>query len=257
MGFFSFLDPVLNFVFSPLLNLSPLLGIMIMSFLISLIIVIIYKYATNQSLMKQLKDEIKELQKQAKELKEEPEKAMAVQKKAMQTNMKYMMQSMKATLITFIPIIIIFGWLQAHFAFVPIMPGQDFTMTVNFEDGVKGNVSVSVPEGIEVLSSSVQNIENNKAVFSFNGKAGVYDSPPIEFTYNNILYSKSVIITSGKEYIEPIKTISGSETVESIVASNEKNVIINLFGWGLGWLGSYIIFALIFSMILRKLLKVY
>jgi len=257
MGFFSFLDPVLNFVFSPLLNLSPLLGIMIMSFLISLIIVIIYKYATNQSLMKQLKDEIKELQKQAKELKEEPEKAMAVQKKAMQTNMKYMMQSMKATLITFIPIIIIFGWLQAHFAFVPILPDQDFSMTINFEEGVQGNVSVSVPDGIKILGSSVQKIENNKAVFSFNGKAGVYNSPPIEFRYNNILYSKDVIITSGKEYVEPIKTIRGSETVDSIVTSNEKNIIINLFGWGLGWLGSYIIFALIFSMILRKLLKVY
>jgi len=257
MGFFSFLDPVLNFVFGPLLNLSPFFAIMIMSFLISLIIVLIYKFATNQTLMKQLKGEIKDLQKQAKELKEFPDKAMAVQKKAMQTNMKYMMQSMKATLITFIPIIIIFGWLQAHFAFVAIMPDQEFTMTMEFKDGVQGNVSIAVPEGIEVLGDSVQKIEGNKAVFSLKGKSGLYDSPPIEFTYNNVIYSHEVIITSGKEFIEPTKVIRGSESVKSIETSNAKNVIINLFGWKLGWLGSYIIFALIFSMLLRKLMKVY
>jgi len=257
MGFFSFLDPVLNFIFGPLLNLSPFFAIMIMSFIISLIIVLIYKYATNQSLMKQLKSEIKELQKQAKELKEEPEKAMAVQKKAMQTNMKYMMQSMKATLITFIPIIIIFGWLQAHFAFVAIMPDQEFAMTINFKDGVQGNVSIEVPEGIEVLGDSTQIIEGSKAAFSLKGKAGIYDSPPIEFTYNDILYSKELIITPGKEYIEPVKAIRGSETVKSIETGNAKNIVMNIFGWKLGWLGSYIIFALIFSMLLRKLMKVY
>ena len=256
MGFFSFLDPVLNIIFGPLLKLPPFWAILIISFLISLIIVLIYKFATNQNLMKQLKDEIKTLQKQAKELKEEPEKAMAVQKKAMQTNMKYMMQSMKATLITFIPIIIIFGWLQAHFAFIPIMPDQEFSMAVDFKDGAHGNISISVPEGIELLGKSSKVVENGQVVFKMKGKSGVYDSPPVEFDFNNIKYSKEVIITSGKDYIEPVKPIK-SESIKAITTSNEKQTVINLFGWKIGWLGGYIIFALVFSMLLRKLMKVY
>ncbi|MBD3304696.1 DUF106 domain-containing protein [Candidatus Woesearchaeota archaeon] len=256
MGFFSFLDPALNFIFGPLLSLPAFWAILIMSFLISLIIVLIYKFATNQNLMKQLKDEIKTLQKQAKELKHEPEKAMAVQKKAMQTNMKYMMQSMKATLLTFIPIIIIFGWLQGHFAFMPILPDQDFTMTLDFEDGAKGNVSVSVPEGIEVIGDKSRTVEDSQVIFGFRGKKGVYDSPPVEFSFDDKEYEKEVIITSGKEYVEPVKRIS-DDNIESITTSNEKNVVMNLFGWKLGWLGSYIIFALVFSLALRKLMKVY
>jgi len=222
MGFFSFLDPVLNVIFSPLLKLPPFWGIMIISLLISLIIVLIYKFATNQNLMKQLKDEIKALQKQAKELKQEPEKAMAVQKKAMQTNMKYMMQSMKATLITFIPIIIIFGWLQMHLAFMPILPDQDFTMTVNFKEGVHGNISISVPEGITVLGEKVKKVTDSRVIFGLNGEAGVYDSPPIEFDFNGVTYSKEVIITSGKDYVEPVKVIKGSEALKSIETSNDR-----------------------------------
>jgi uncharacterized membrane protein (DUF106 family) len=256
MGFFSFLDPALNSVLGPLLNLPPVWAVVIMSFLISLLIVIIYKYTTNQSLMKQLKLEIKEFQKQMKELKKEPEKAMAIQKKAMQTNMKYMMHSMRATLFTLIPIIILFGWLQAHLAFVPLMPGEEFNVYVNFEDGAEGNISISVPEGIELLSADTKVVENGQVVFRMKGEAGTYSSPPLEFNFDSESHSKDVIITNEKMYETPESRIKG-DSVKSIVLGNKKQVMFDLFGWKMGWLATYIIFALVFSMILRKLLKVY
>ncbi|MBD3361932.1 DUF106 domain-containing protein [Candidatus Woesearchaeota archaeon] len=256
MGFFSFLDPVLNFVFGPLLTLPPFWAILVISFIISIIIVLVYKFATNQKVMKELKEETKALQKQMKELKDNPSKAMEVQKKAMQTNMQYMMKSMKPTLITFIPIILIFGWLQAHFAFVPIMPGQDFSMTVEFEEGISGDILAEAPEGINIDGPSTKKIEDGKVVFTMRGQEGVYRSPPVEFTVDGKTYSKPVIITNEKEYVEPVLSVN-DDTVESITTSNEKRKILNLFGWKLGWLGTYIIFAIIFSMILRKLLRVY
>jgi len=77
MVFENILDPI----FSPLLNLPTIAAVILLSFLISLIITIVYKYTTNQDLMKQLKDEMKEFQREIKELRKEPEKAMQVQKK--------------------------------------------------------------------------------------------------------------------------------------------------------------------------------
>src|SRR3989338_4786091 len=101
---FSFLDPFLG----PLFRLPSFLAILIFSLLISLLITLIYKYTTNQSLMKQLKGEIKEFQKEMKELKDKPGEVMRVQKEAMKTNLKYMSMSMKSTLTTFPPIIFLF-----------------------------------------------------------------------------------------------------------------------------------------------------
>src|SRR3989344_3715081 len=112
---FSFLDPFLG----PLFRLPSFLALLIFSLLVSLLITLIYKYTTNQSLMKQLKGEIKEFQKEMKELKDKPGEVMRVQKEAMKTNLKYMSMSMKSTLITFIPIIFIFGWMNTHLAFEP------------------------------------------------------------------------------------------------------------------------------------------
>jgi len=80
----SFHAHILDSVFNPLLNLPTLWAVILLSFLISLIITVVYKYTTDQNLMKQLKSEMKEFQKEIKELRKEPEKAMQVQKKSMQ-----------------------------------------------------------------------------------------------------------------------------------------------------------------------------
>ena len=57
-------ENILNPIFFPLLSLPTLWAVIILSFLISLIITIIYKYTTDQNLMKQLKEEMKEFQKE-------------------------------------------------------------------------------------------------------------------------------------------------------------------------------------------------
>ncbi|MBI4141237.1 DUF106 domain-containing protein [Candidatus Woesearchaeota archaeon] len=116
MGILDTLNNTLNIILSPLLALPPLWAITLLSFSIALLTTLIYKWTTNQSVMKELKDEIKKLQEQAKQLKDQPDKAMEIHKKVMETNMQYMSHSMKPTLITFLPIIIIFGWMQKNFA---------------------------------------------------------------------------------------------------------------------------------------------
>lgn len=157
----SLLDPIFN----PLLEFNPLLIVLIISAIVCFIITIIYKLTTNQDLMKQLKEETKEFQKEMKELKEDPKKMMEVQKKAMKTNMRYMKHSMRSTLITFIPIILIFGWMNANIAYEPITPNQEFTVSVSLEKGVQGNVEIIAPEGIRVLTNTTKIVVDNEATW--------------------------------------------------------------------------------------------
>jgi|TARA_Y100000031_G_scaffold154708_1_gene203240 uncharacterized membrane protein (DUF106 family) len=248
MAISDFLNPVLG----PLLNLSHLWAIIILSFVISLIITIIYKYTTDQNLMKQLKDEMKAFQKQVKELKSHPEEAMKVQKQAMQTNMKYMMLSMKSTLYSFIPIILIFGWMSANFAYVPLMPGQDFGTTITFEENVDGQVEISLPEGMNVNGVARKEIKDNQVTWLLNGERGEY---LVEYIFNGKKYSKEVLI-SENGYKDPLKSVKDG-IVKVIEVDNKKNIVLNLFGWKMGWLITYIFFAILFSIVIRKIIKVY
>ena len=254
MGILGVFDPVMDFVFGPLLSLSYFWAVLILSFILALLISLIYKYTTNQSLMKDLKMEIKELQKEMKSLKHDPKKMMGVQKQAMETNMKYMMHSMKPMLFTFIPIILIFGWMNAHFAFYPIMPGEEFSTTI-FLEKPDGNATLVAPEGIEILSDETQEIETNNATWNLKGDAGDY---LLEYQYVESSYTSEVVITEEKDYALPLKKIKDGN-VDSITISQKPVKILNLYfrGWRLGWIGTYIVFSIIFSMLIRKWLKIY
>ena len=243
-----------------LLYLPSLLAIIVISLIISVIIVVIYKYFTDQDLMKRLKTEIKELQAEMKQLKDKPSEMMAVQKKAMETNMKYMMHSFKPTIVTFLPIIIIFGWLNAHMAFAPIIIGQEFSTTLEFEEGFTGDVGIVLPDGLTLSDGSfTQTILENKVSWTMTGDVGDYT---IYYSYNDKEYQKNIIITEdayNKEYAAPVSRFKDG-ILNSITTSNKKMTPFgnfSIFGWHPGWLATYILFSLIFSMGLRKIMKVY
>ena len=109
------LENFFDWLFKPIMGMGSGTAVIIISLILTLIINIFYKLFTDQELMKSLKAELKELQKEMKTLKDDPEKFMKVQKKAMEKNLSYMKHSMKPTLITFIPLILIFGWLKSRF----------------------------------------------------------------------------------------------------------------------------------------------
>jgi len=251
----SLLDPVLG----PLLTINPFLAIFLVSLVLSVLITVIYKFMTDQELMKTLKQDMKAMQKEMKALKDHPEKMLAKQKVAMDKNMKYMMHSMKPTLVTFIPIILIFGWLNANFAFEPIPPGEEFDVELTFNSNVYGSVEAYTPKLqnsiILVEKDPVKTINSKTLSYKFKGLSeGEWD---LVFKVNDQAdYRKTVKIDKSK-YSNPIEKSFDGKDIKQIKVSNKKKVVLNLFGWNMGWLAAYIILSIAFSMGLRKLLKLH
>jgi len=105
------LDSFFNSVFGGVIESSPLGGLIFISFVLTLLITLAYKFMTDQKLMKSVKEDMKSIRKQMKEFKDEPDKVMELQKKSMEMSMSQMKNSFKPMLITFIPLIIFFGGL--------------------------------------------------------------------------------------------------------------------------------------------------
>ncbi len=251
----AFLDPVLNPVMQPLLNQSPFWAIVILAFVITLIITLVYKYATNQNEMKRLKDQQKEFQKKMKALRDNKDEMMKVQKEAMKINGQYMKHSFKATIITFLPIILIFGWMNAHLAYEPIYPGEQFSVTAELIPGVS-EADLEIDEGLELLSEKKQAAVEDMVTWNLKGESGTHF-----FTVKtaNSEAAKKVLITKEVMYEEPISLFDHSDVNQVTINYNKLKPLgrQSIFGWEPGWLGLYIILSIVFSIALRKVLKIY
>ena len=253
-----FLDPVLNPVFLPVLNFSPMFAILLLSFLISLIILVVYKFFTNQAEMKRLKETQTEYQKKMKELRNNPEELMKVQKEAMKQNMDYMKHSFKATLITFLPVILIFGWMNAHFAYDPILPNSLYEITTTFGAGAGENAELVVDKNnTEIINDAQQKIVDDKATWRLRSLEGEHI---FTVRVGKEAQSKTVLVTTDKNYAEQI-TFYENSGIKQITIDYKK--LLPAKGWPLpwlntwGWLGWYILSSLLFSLGLRKVMKVY
>jgi len=167
-----------------------------------------------------------------------------------------MMHSLKPTLFTMIPIIMIFGWLNAHMAYHPLIPGQEFTATVFFDSGTTGQIELVTGDGLWIVGESVKIIEDGSVVFTLKGEAGEY---LLEFRKDSKSYAKEIMITNERKYskVEEIIKTDGIKTIKLSNVPVKPFGRFNLFGWHPGWLGTYIIFSIVFSSLLRKGMKIY
>jgi len=256
MSFDSFLDPV----FGPVLSVPPFWGILLISLLVAVLMSFIYKWMTDQNLMKGLKEDIKKSQKEMKSVRDNPKRMMEIQKKAMDSNMKYMMHSMRPTLVTMIPLLLIFGWLSANLAYYPIMPGEVFNTSVSVAKDVVGSVDLVVPDGFVLLSNSSQEIIGGQASWVVMAPESLKSAGGDDYSFEYIIGGKSdfkgIIVSTRQDYAPVVETVKNSD-IKVISVSNRPLKLMNLFGWRVGWLGSYIIFSIIFSMLLRKIMKLH
>jgi len=258
---------VVDAILSPLLKFPGLVTIIVLSFFISLIMTLIQKYATDQNRLKEIKEEMKSRQKMMKEVsKEDPQKAMKMQKDTMKLTLETMKHSMKSMVYSIIPIILIFNWMGGNLAYNSINQNDEFGISVTFEKGAEGEVEIDVPLGLTIEDKKIKTITNNEVNWRLKGEEGEY---LIEFIMDNKIEKKEVLITEERRYKAKDKTksfftfikpeegfIDENSLFEKITINYTKRIYINFFG-GMGWLVSYIIFTLIFSITIRKIIKVY
>ena len=249
MSFFSFLDPV----FLPLVEYNGTLAIIVIAFVIALITTIAHKYMTNQVVVKNSRAEMKKLQKKMKQHKDNPSKMMEIQSKLLGHNKDVMKESFKPMFITFIPVIIIFGWLNLHLLYEPIMSGDDFSVTAEMQKGALGNVSIIAPD-FEVTSPVSQAIVERETTFQLQAKEhGEY---PVIFTYNGVNETVSVLVTDEQTYNTPKSKASSGSPFKGFEVNLDKLYLIDFAFVHLNGFWSYILLTVIFSLLLRKLLGV-
>ncbi len=244
-----------------LMNMPYFWLIFIISFLVTLLTTIIYKYTTDQKELKKIKKEMNELKAKLKKHSNDQKKMMSIQKDMLDKNMIMMKQSFRSMLYTFIPLILIFAWMNATIAYEPINPNSNVTITAVISNSYPGdlmNINVSSMPPAEINRNSGYDPGNDKikAVqwIMNTGEEGTYT---ILIESETFKQTKEIIVTNERKYENPISQYKNSQ-LKSIVIGNEKVKPLKELGFlkGLNWLWTYIILSVLMSIGLRKLLNV-
>ena len=105
------------------------------------------------------------------------------------------------------------------------------------------------PEDIELLSDSVQDIEDGQASWLLKGAVGEY---LLEYEFDDDLFVQEIIITDNQKYSPQEVVVKNNNLKKLLINYNKKTYI-----FGIGWLWSYIIFSIVFNMVFRKLFKLH
>ena len=239
----------------------PLFFIIILALIVTVISTFVHKWLTNQEHLKSLKKRQKEIQKELKKCKDH-NLMQELNMEMMKLTGVMFKSSMKPMFVTIIPFLLIFGWANANIAYDPISPNNEFFIKASFGSGVSGNAEIHVPVGIKVISGNVKEIveietgwifqtKKGEALWTLEGDVGEYE---IEVLFLDERAVKELVISEGAYYKGIKKSYDGN--IEEIIVGNKKRIYLDILGWEIGWLGSYILLSILFSIILRKVLKV-
>lgn len=249
----SFLNPV----FHPLVNIHPFFAIVIVSFAIALFNSWVYKLMTDQHQMKALKDEMKKMQDEVRKYKDNASKMMEIQGKLMKRNLDYMKHSFKPTFVTMIPILIILGWMTSHLAYDPVMPGVPVNVTVFFDKTVTGSASLQVPSGLKIIGPAMQSIDTKTHTIVWTVEGITEGKYQLEFTKDGEVVKQPITISTDADYAKPVVRFSDSETFIQSKIHNKSKVVLDLGFYKMGYLLTYILCAILFSLGIRKLMKLH
>src|SRR3989344_8762734 len=99
-----------------LLNWHQLYGMAALTFILTLLITIIYKYTSNQAELKRIREESIQIQKELKDHKDNPAKMMELQKKQFKSAfIDSFRHNMWPMMITIIPVGILFAYLRGYY----------------------------------------------------------------------------------------------------------------------------------------------
>jgi len=200
------ISALFDLIFAPFANLHNFWGMAFVSVLTGVIMLLIYKYTSNQEGIRRAKDKIKAYFLEIRLFGDDWRAMLDSQKNIFLANLNYMKYALIPLCFIIIPVILIMVQLNLRYGYEPLKVGEHAVVSVQFDyskDARYANISLKVPEGV-VLDAPVLRIKKTNEV-SWRVKAikpGIYD---LEFEVDGEKYHKKLVASKKITRFSPLK----------------------------------------------------
>ncbi len=267
----SIITPVFDVLLMPFSGLSPVWGILLISVVTGIIMVVIFKYTSNQAGIRAAKDKISAYFMEIRLFKDDMRLMLNAQGRILRTNLTYMRYAVTPMLFMMVPVVLILAQLAIRYAGRPLMPGESALVELKLADyslDETTSISVETGEGLTLETPVLRIPVMDEIDFRIGALSEGEHELSIHIDGETL---KQTVMVSGKVcrtyslrtkpdfwdmLLYPGQTpIPEASAVEEITMSLPSRDI-PVFGWGINWLVFFFIASLIAGYSLKGVFKV-
>ena len=256
----------------PFRNMDPWVGMVIVSFLTGLLMLVIFRYTSNQAGIKKVKNRIKAHLLELRLYKDDLGLSMKAQGNILLANLKYITHSFKPLLVMIVPVILILIQLNFWFGYESLKPGEQTLLKVRLEEGynpLQTNLVLEPEPGIAIETPPLRIEEYGEVNWRISTqKSGVHQ---IHIVIGGEKIAKSIATdTKPLSKLSPVRhrkklvdelfyPVEAPITKDSPIKSIEIHYPakrMSLWGLSVHWLIAYFILSIIFGFSFKGIFKV-
>jgi len=269
----SALRPLFDGILFPVRDWSPLLSLAILSLVIGIAMLFVFKHTSNQKGLSDVKRRIHAGLFEIRLFNDDPVAIFRAQGEILRHNLSYLRLSLVPMLWMIVPLFLVIAQLQFHYGYAGLVPGESTLVKVKLADsaaqgrrggGGRPDVSLEAPPGLRVETPGVWVPELNEVSWRIAAQdRGTYE---MKLRVAGDDYAKSVQVTDAivrrsperfapswwKELLFPAEApLPRGGAVESIaIAYPERE--ISVLGYGVHWLIVFFVLSMAFAFALRS-----
>ena len=253
----------------PFRDLSPIVGLTVVSLVTAIGLLIVFKHTSNQKALEDVKRKIHAGLFEIRLYNDDFRSIMRAQRGILRANLTYMRHSMAPMIWTLPPLILLIAQLQFHYGYSGLTPGQDVLLKIELAERAyagdgKPPYAVTTPEGLQLNDIAVWIPTLGEMAWRLTADApGNYEleirnGTETATATKTVRVSDSVVRRSPfkvrgflNELIYPAEASLPSDGAIESITVTYPDANVDVFGFELHWMIVYFVLSILFAFILR------
>jgi hypothetical protein len=263
---------LVDFLLAPFRSLPPVAGLVIVSFVVSIFMLIVFKLVSDQKRLVAVKNQITACLFEIRLFSDDLPAIFRAQGEILRHNLTYMRLSLSPKLVglMILPLVVLIAQLQFHYGYQGLKPGQAVLVKVQLKDAGSSGASavapaarLEAPAGLRVDTPAIWLPALRELAWQITPeREGAYE---LKITVGNETLTKSVDATRQvrrrspvrvepklwKEFLYPAEDPLPAASVAREISVGYLENKVNFFGWGLNWMIAFFILSIVFAFVLK------
>lgn len=260
------MNVIFDLLFFPFRSLPPMIALGAMSVATGVVMLLIFRYLSNQKGIKAVKNRITAHLLEIGLFKDDPLLMMGAQWRMLCATLAYMKHAFIPFVVMLIPFILLMLQLNFYFGYRPLRPGESAIVTLKWNNQIPWNeraVRILVPEGLAIETPALRIAGGTEVDWRLRAKhEGKFE---LVFQIAGQSLSKEVLVTDRLTRVSPARRranllemmvprgeppLPRSAPIE-VIEIRYRPMSFSVFGWHVHWVVLFFVFSLLAAYTLR------